>query len=293
MTVYQLKNDFLTVKVESLGAEVISVKNTKGVEFMWQANPNVWGRHAPVLFPIVGRLKDNHYYIDDKEYHMTQHGFARDQEFALDSQSDSKLVLSLTTSEASLEKYPYHFKLRIVYQLVKETLQISYLVDSLEESEDMYFSIGAHPGFSVPFEKGLNYEDFTVKVDPKETRTLIPINGETGNIDLNNEKKVDNQDFPLSHEAFVNDAIVYRLNEPTQVTISSDKSEHQVILDTGNAKFFGMWSSYPTEGNFMCIEPWWGIADKNDSDNQLKTKCGINRLAPNEQFEAYFSISVK
>ena len=293
MTVYQLKNDFLTIKVESLGAEVISVKNTKGVEFMWQANPNVWGRHAPVLFPIVGRLKDNHYYVDDKEYQMTQHGFARDQEFSLDSQSDSKLVLSLTTSEASLEKYPYHFKLRIVYQLVKGTLQISYLVDSLEESEDMYFSIGAHPGFSVSFEKGLNYEDFTVKVDPKESRTLIPINGETGNIDLNNEKKVDNQDFSLSHEAFVNDAIVYRLNEPTQVTISSDKSERQVILDTGNAKFFGMWSSYPTEGNFMCIEPWWGIADKNDSDNQLKTKYGINRLAPKEQFEAYFSISVK
>ncbi|WP_334352788.1 aldose 1-epimerase family protein [Companilactobacillus sp. HBUAS56257] len=292
MTVYQLKNDFLTVKIESLGAEIISVTNKDGVEFIWQANPNVWGRHAPVLFPIVGRLKDNHYFVDDQEYHMTQHGFARDQEFSLDSQSDSQLVLSLTTSEKSLEKYPYHFKLRVVYQLVKGTLQISYLVDSLEQSQEMYFSIGAHPGFAVPFEKGVNYEDFKVSVDPKETRTLIPINGETGNIDLNNEEKVDNQDFDLKHDAFVNDAIVYRLNEPTQVTIASPKSDRQVILDTGNAKFFGMWSSYPTEGNFMCIEPWWGVADKSDTDNQLKTKYGINHLAPGEQFEAYYSISV-
>ncbi len=293
MTVYQLKNDFLTIQVKSLGAEIISIKNTEDTEFMWQANPNVWGRHAPVLFPIVGRLQDNHYYLDDKEYHMTQHGFARDEEFSLDSQTDSKLVLSLMTNGESFAKYPYHFKLRIVYQLVKDTLQVSYLVDSLEESKDMYFSIGAHPGFSVPFEEGLKYEDYNINVEPTETRTLIPINGNTGNVDLNNESKVENQSFPLTHEAFAKDAIVYRLNEPAEVTIASDKSEHRVILDTGNAKFFGMWSAYPTEGNFMCIEPWWGIADKDDTDNQFKTKYGINKLAPQKQFEAYFSISIK
>lgn len=293
MTVYQLKNDFLTVQVKSLGAEVISIKNSEETEFIWQANPSVWGRHAPVLFPIVGRLKDNHYYLDDKEYQMTQHGFARDQEFDVESQTDSKLVLSLVTNEDCYKKYPYHFKLRVIYQLIKDSLQVSYLVDSLEDSKDMYFSVGAHPGFAVPFAEGLNYEDFNVQVDPAETRTHIPIDGATGNVDLNNESKVENQNFPLTHEAFVDDAIVYRLNEPATVTIASDKTSHKVILDTGNAKFFGMWSSYPTKGNFMCIEPWWGIADKTDSDNNFKTKYGINKLAPKEQFEAYFSISIK
>ena len=291
MTVYQLKNDFLTVQVKSLGAEMISIKDTEDTEFIWQADPEVWGRHAPVLFPIVGRLKDDHYFVDGKEYKMTQHGFARDQEFDLDSQTDSKLVLSLTTSEASLEKYPYHFKLRIVYQLVKDTVQVSYLVDSMEESEDMYFSIGAHPGFTVPFEKGLKFEDFKVEIDPSETRSHIPIVDHQ--VDINNENKVENQSFPLTRGEFVDDAVVYRLNKPAEVTITSDKTSHKITLDTGNAKFFGMWSTYPNEGKFMCIEPWWGLADKTDGDFDFKNKYAINKLAPNEQFEAYFSISIK
>ncbi|KRN98377.1 aldose 1-epimerase family protein [Companilactobacillus kimchiensis] len=292
MTVYQLKNDFLTVKINSLGAEMNSIQNTEDSEFIWQADPKVWGRHAPVLFPIVGRLQDDHYFVDGKEYKMTQHGFARDQDFALDSQTDTKLVLSLTTSEASLEKYPYHFKLRIVYQLIKDTLQISYLVDSMEESEDMYFSIGAHPGFTVPFDKGLNYEDYKVQIEPAESRTHIPIVDHL--VDLNGEKKVENQNFSLTRDYFVDDAVVYRLNEPAEVQIKSDKSDHKITLDTGNAKFFGMWSTYPDDnGKFMCIEPWWGLADKTDTDNNLKNKYAINKLAPKEQFEGYFSISVK
>ena len=292
MTVYQLKNDFLTVKVNSFGAELNSITNNEDSEFIWQADPEVWKRHAPVLFPIVGRLKDDHYFVYGKEYQMSQHGFARDQEFELDSQTDTKLVLSLTTSAASLEKYPYHFKLRIVYQLIKDTIQVSYLVDSMEESEDMYFSIGAHPGFNVPFDRGLNFEDYKVQVAPAESRTRIPLVG--SQVDLNNEVKVENQDFNMSREYFVDDAVIYRLNEPAEVTIDSDKSGHRVILDTGNAKFFGMWSTYPNDnGKFMCIEPWWGIADKVDSDNDFKNKYAINKLAPKEQFEAYYSISIK
>ncbi|WP_334328731.1 aldose 1-epimerase family protein [Companilactobacillus sp. HBUAS59699] len=291
MEMYELKNDFLTVKVNSKGAELSSIKNGKDAEFIWQADPKFWGRHAPILFPIVGRLKDDHYFVDGNEYKMTQHGFARDQEFTLESQTDSKLVLTLTTSEASLAKYPYHFKLSVIYQLVKDTVQISYLVDSLEESEDMYFNIGAHPGFSVPFDDGLKFEDYNVKVDPAETRSSIPI--VEHQIDLDGEHKVEDQNFPMNREEFKDDAVVYRLNDPAVVSISSEKSDHKITLDTGNAKYFGMWSTYPDAGNFMCIEPWWGLADKKDSDNNFKTKYGVNKLAPNEQFEAYFSISIQ
>ncbi|WP_125566181.1 aldose 1-epimerase family protein [Companilactobacillus insicii] len=291
MEVYELKNDFLTVQVNSKGAEMSSIKDGNNIEFIWQADPKIWGRHAPVLFPIVGRLKDDHYFIDGNEYKMTQHGFARDQEFDLESQTDSKLVLTLTTSEASLAEYPYHFKLSVIYQLVKDTIQVSYLVDSLEESEDMYFNIGAHPGFAVPFDSNLKFEDFDVKVDPAETRSSIPI--VEHQIDLDGEYKVENQNFSMNHDEFKNDALIYRLNEPAVVSISSKKSEHKVTVDTGNAKYFGMWSSYPDAGDFMCIEPWWGLADKTDSDNNFKTKYGVNKLAPNEQFEAYFSISIK
>ncbi|MFD1419104.1 aldose 1-epimerase family protein [Companilactobacillus keshanensis] len=290
MEIFQLKNDYLTMQVKSTGAEMVSVKNNEESEFIWQADPDIWGRHAPVLFPIVGRLKDDHYFIDDQEYQLNQHGFARDQEFTLESQTDSKLVFLLKTNDELLKKYPYHFELRVVYQLVKNSIQVSYLVKNLE-TDDIYFSIGAHPGFSVPFEKDTTFEDFRIGISPSELRTSIPLIG--SNIDLNKEFKVANQDLELTHDIFAQDAIIYRLNDPAVLTIESEKSEHKLTVDTGNAKFVGIWSPYPKEGNFVCIEPWWGIADKTDTDNQFKTKYGINKLAPDDQFEAYYSISIK
>lgn len=291
MEIYSIKNDYLTVQVKSVGAEIISVKDNANNEFIWQADPEIWNRRAPVLFPIVGRLKGDHYYYNDHEYEMSQHGFARDEEFSLASQTDAKLVFSLVDSDRTLRVYPFHFKLRIVYQLVKDTLQISYLVDNTDAENDMYFAIGAHPGFSVPFEKGLEYEDFGIKVEPKQTRSRISL--KDSNIDLSHEEKVEDQDFTLNHDKFADDAIIYRLNDPAVITIESAKTDRSLTLDTGNAKFVGIWSQYPETGNFVCIEPWWGIADKVDTDNKFESKYGINLLEPKQQFDAYYSISFK
>ncbi|AKP66544.1 aldose 1-epimerase family protein [Companilactobacillus ginsenosidimutans] len=291
MEVYSIQNDFLSIKVKSSGAEIISIQNQANQELIWQADPEVWNRHAPVLFPIVGRLNGDHYYYNDQKFQMSQHGFARDKDFEIESQTDSKLILSLEDDQESYSVYPFHFKLQVIYQLVKDTLQVSYIVKNKDSEQTMYFAVGAHPGFAVPFVKGLSYEDFKVSLTPKAARSRISL--KDANIDLSQEKRVDNQDFNLTHEEFVDDAIIYSLSEPTVITISSDKTDHKINLDTGNAKFVGIWSQYPTQGDFVCIEPWWGIADKIDTDHQLTTKYGINTLDPEDKFEAYYSISFK
>lgn len=288
MEIYTVKNDSLTIKIKSAGAEIISIQDADNNELIWQADANIWGRHAPVLFPIVGRLNCDHYYFDDTRYDMSQHGFARDNDFHLVSKSDTKLVLALEDDPQTFIKYPFHFKLQIVYQLVKDALQVSYIVENTD-TQEIYFSIGAHPGFSVPFVPDLNFEDFNVKVEPKEARYRIAL--KDSNIDLSHEQKIDDQDFALTHEAFKDDAIIYNLNKPAMITIESEKTDHKITLDTGNAKFVGIWSQYPEKGDFVCIEPWWGIADKIDSDHQLVNKYGINSLDPQEKFEAYYSMS--
>lgn len=291
MEIYTVQNDFLTVQVKSAGAEIISIQDSFKNELIWQADPEIWNRHAPVLFPIVGRLNGDHYLFNDQKYDMSQHGFARDKEFTLESQNDNKLVLNLEDDMDTLSIYPFHFKLQIIYQLVKDTLQVSYIVWNKDQIEKMYFGIGAHPGFHVPFVDGLNFDDFKVSVDPQIPRSRIALSD--SNIDLSQELRVEDQSFDLSHESFKDDAIIYSLSEPAVITIESEKSDHKINLDTGNAKFVGIWSQFPEKGDFVCIEPWWGIADKIDTDHQLTTKYGINSLDPDQKFEAYYSISFK
>lgn len=291
MMIYELKNDYLTVRVSSVGSELQSIKNNQGLEYVWQSDENVWPRQAPILFPIVGRLKDDHYFVDGKEYKMTQHGFARDQEFTLISNDDDKLVLQLTDNAESKKIYPFKFQLTVTYELNKNNISVFYEVKNISDDKTLYFSIGAHPGFKAPIEDKFDYEDYSLKFSPKMKRNTIPISGHYA--DVKNKVVVENQDFVLTREAFKDDAIVYELESSTNICLSDKNKEHKLIFNTGNAKYVGLWSTYPVEGKFVCIEPWWGLADTPESNNQYVEKKAINKLDPKDNFEAYYSISVE
>jgi galactose mutarotase-like enzyme len=287
---YELKNDFLTVKVSSVGAELQSIRDSGNLEYIWQSDEDIWPRQAPILFPIVGRLKNDHYYVDNKEYKMTLHGFARDEEFTLVSNEESKLVLKLTDNEFSHKIYPYKFELDVIYKLKEKELSVSYVVKNIDNKETLYFSIGAHPGFAVPFQKELKYSDFEIIFNPQKNRKMIPMKDHYA--DINNKYDVSNQNFQLSREKFKDDALVYELDGPTNIAIESNSIKKKIIFNTGNAKYVGLWSTYPKNGEFVCIEPWWGIDDTLDSDNQYEHKEGINKLVPEESFKAYFSMKI-
>ncbi|MDT6980658.1 aldose 1-epimerase family protein [Levilactobacillus zymae] len=286
-----LSNTYLTVLIDPQGAELTSVKdNASHLEYMWQANPVYWGRHAPILFPIVGRLQDNQYRVNDQTYHMTQHGFARDNAFRLWSRTTTSVTLRYASDDQSREKYPFDFALTVKYELVDHQLRVHFTVDNPSDAE-LPFSLGAHPGFNVPLGNVFNrFEDYQVTVAPKKVYSRVPLVGpysDTGHpvpLDLT-------QPLTLDHELFAHDAQVLSLdNHETTVMLGTPRDEHGVAL-TVKAPYLGIWSPYPKQAPFVCLEPWWGLADDVHATGELATKVAINHLAAHQSFEAGYQVT--
>lgn len=287
----KIENEFLTAEINLHGAELASLVNKEdGTEYMWQADPKVWARHAPVLFPIVGALKDDEYQLDGKTYHMTRHGFARDLDFTVINHEDSSVDLELRDNETTHAKYPYAFRLVLSYKLDGHELSVGYHVENPSDSE-MYFSIGAHPAFNIPMAQGLQFDDYSFKFTPEAKRTRVGLDGKYA--DFAAGKTVDENTLPLSLDLFKNDALIYVLDgKQTAMTLSTPKDKHSVSLSVDGAPYVGIWSNYPTPGAFCCIEPWWGVADEPTSDGDFKTKRGINKLGGKQSFEAGFKVTL-
>lgn len=289
----QIANEFLTVEINPLGAELTSLKgNVSGLEYLWQADPAVWKRHAPVLFPFVGRSKNDQYTYQGKTYPMGQHGFARDRQFEVEESGDQKAVFLLKSDEVSLAIYPFEFELRVSYQVQDMHLVVNYDVKNTATTAPMYFSIGGHPGFKVPMTADTQFDDYFVDYRPQKSRVKIPLQGAFINL---NERTLAPTDVAtdISHELFKDDAMIYELKGQENVfSIRSEKTPHAISMKL-SAPFIGVWSPHPTEGNLVCLEPWWGIADDVAATGELSEKFGVNQLAPQATFNANYEITVK
>lgn len=289
---YTIKNNMLEVTISSKGAEIQSVKGIHSKhEYMWQADPQVWARHAPVLFPIVGRLKDNEYTYKDKTYHMTQHGFARNSEFQVEKQTDESITFLLTDSEETRKQYPFKFEFRVNYNLMNNLLEENFSVINKTDGE-MIFGVGGHPGFNLPIDSmQINKNDFYFSTQPSEARVRIPLNN--GLLDWNNRSLAStNSLIALSDDLFKYDALIFQLRgHDNKISLRTENSKFHINVWTRNAPFVGIWSQYPNTGNYVCVEPWWGIADRLDSDGDLEHKYGMNHLDKGEKFNAGFSMT--
>lgn len=289
MTV-RIKNDYLQAAISEKGAELTSLK-ANGIEYMWQADPAYWGRHAPILFPFVGRLKDDQYSYKGKTYPMSQHGFARDEMFEVTEQTDEKVVLTLKSNEKTKEIYPFDFLLSVSYEVWGEGLRVRFKVDNTGD-EEMLFALGGHPAFNVPLEENLSFEDYFFSFSPQKSRVKIPLEGPFANLDQKTIGQT-NTNIRISHDLFQNDALIFETKGLNTFTISAEDSPHSVTLSYNHIPYVGFWSPYPKESPFVCIEPWWGFADPVDSTGKLEEKPGMNQLAPGEQFKTQFSINVR
>lgn len=287
----KLENEFYKLTVATKGAEMQSlVDQHSGVEYLWQADPKVWGRHAPNLFPIVGKLKDDQYTYQGQTYHLTQHGFARDMTFTLERRTDHSLTFLLTDNEETRRKYPFAFEFRVKYSLINRLLNVTYYVDNPSTSEPLIFGVGGHPGFRLPVESGVDFADYFLRFKPSKSRIQIPLTA--AGVDYAHRTLAPTDvDWQINHDVFKNDALIFQLNGTNEVEIRSDKSKHSINLKTKDAPFVGVWSAYPQTGDYVCIEPWWGIADLTDSNGELTDKFGMNTLAPQERFKAKYQIS--
>lgn len=288
---YTIKNNMIEVVISDHGAEVQSVKGAHtGEEYMWQADPEIWGRHAPVLFPIVGRLKNDEYKYQGKTYHMGQHGFARDCDFEVENHTQESITFLLKDNEKTREMYPFKFEFRVNYNLMNNLLEENFSVVN-KSDETMIFGVGGHPGFNLPVNNGEEKEDYYFDMHPSIARVKTPLKG--AYLDWNNRSLASTDSFiGLSDELFKDDALIYELHgHDNKVSLRTDKSKFHINVWTRNAPYVGIWSPYPNTANYVCIEPWWGIADREDADGELEHKYGMNHLEPGKEYQAGFSIT--
>lgn len=245
------------------------------------------------MFPIVGRLKGDQYQVDEKIYDMSQHGFLRDVEFELRSHSEKHAAFEIASDGRFKDRYPYEFKATITYSLNQDSLTVDWKIEN-ENNEKMYFSIGAHPAFRIPLFEKQELEDNRLKFTPAPDKEVMEYGLENA---LVHEKGICNHlpDIPLKPELFAKDAIIY--SHIDRMELVSAKSEHGVEVVFTDFPFVGIWSKYNEDNNtiapFVCIEPWYGIADTHETTGDLKRKFGINQLETGDVFEKGYTMTFK
>lgn len=287
----KLENEVLLVEMKTAGAELTRIfhKDT-GLEYLWNADSKFWGRHSPVLFPTVGRLVEDTYLIDGKPYHLGQHGFARDRDFQVVEQTEKSVRFELDADEDSLAVYPYKFKLSIIYTIEKNTVAVSYEVENTDNKR-IYFSIGAHPAFNLPLTDGTTFEDYYLDFGTEENLETLCLEGPYRSGEI--KKVVDEaaRYLPLNYDLFKNDALIFEALKQKEMTIKSDKTPHFVKVSFPEFPFVGVWTA-KAGTPFLCIEPWYGIADGAGESVELRDKAGIEHLEPEAVFASEYEITV-
>ena len=260
--------------------------NVSGLEYIWQAGRE-WPKHSPVLFPIVGTLKNGTYIYEGNLYKMDRHGFARNKVFNV-LQSDLSIAeLELKWSDETLLIYPFQFRLKIRYSLSHEGLMVSYVTVN-EGENDMLFSIGAHPAFKVPLNEDETYEDYFLKFNRKENAQRWTIKD---GLILNPVNFLNDQDeLMLTHKLFYNDALVFKGLKSDSISIKSRKSAVGLDFFFQGYPYFGIWSA--RNADFVCLEPWHGIAGSAEGSQLLSDKEGILKLEAGKQFVCSFNIKI-
>jgi len=267
-----LSNGTLSVKISTCGAEILSVK--KGdVENIWDANPEFWNGHAPILFPICGRLKDNKYTFDGKEYEMDMHGFARKSEFSVESSSATSATFLLTANEKTLAMYPFLFELRAKYTLDENKLIVEYITKNTD-TKKMYFSVGSHEAYACP--EGI--EEYSLLFDGCENLENSLLTGPLLNHEHDNDFGVSDE-LTLNYRQFDIDTLIFEKLKSKKVTLKNRNTNREITVLFDDADILCIWTV--DKAGYLCIEPWNGAPDFVDCDYDITKKAYIIAIEPN------------
>ncbi len=280
-----ISNGLFTAVIATSGAELKSVQHVDGTEFMWQGDEKIWPRTAPVLFPIVGKVKDDVLLVNGQAYAMTQHGFARDMEFEVLSQDETSVKLKLVQDETTLKKYPFAFDLILGYAWENDSLVCSYEVNN-PNNETLPFSIGAHPGFNTP---GNDLSEYELVFEQAETQSRHLLSNGLFNGQTEPLLKQSNT-LPLHTSLFDKDAIVFKQLESSWVQLKHRHSTYAVTMHFMGFINFGIWSKKGCE-QFVCLEPWFGHADGVEGHTDIYKKANTFKLPPNLYFKIHYTLS--
>jgi len=284
--VRSIANKFLTVRVKEQGAELCSIKDAGGTEYLWQADPAFWARHAPVLFPIVGKLLNGRYDLNGKTFELPPHGFARDMKFSLVEQSESSLVYQLLPTTETRKCYPFEFALTIAYRLSDNCLSVEYAVRNTGASV-MPFSIGAHPAFNL---HGPVDECF-LEFDKTETLNTVLLSGKGLLTEETVPVLADTNILPLSKTLFDRDALIFLDTKSEKITLGAKNSSRRLTVEFPGFPHLGIWAK--PGAPFVCIEPWYGYADTEQLYGDITNKPGIQLLPAGETFTWTHRVSIE
>lgn len=278
-----LRNTSAVAVIDTKGAELKSFQDGFGTEYMWQADPKYWGRTSPVLFPIVGNLRNNRTIIQDKEYEIPKHGLLRDAEFRLLYHSDEKAIFSYIATEETKAHYPFDFQLQMTYSLDGCDLEVKYDVFNLGKTE-MPFCLGAHPAFNIPVTTEDTFDQYYIRFD-KEMTTATPVY-DLEHLHWINDKRItrlENTDsMKLDYDLF-EEAIFFDEFEPSTVTISSQLTGRGVKVDMVGFPTVAFWTPANKQAPFLCVEPWCGSAVYDTEDDEFLHKRDVQILSPDEK----------
>lgn len=288
-----INSNGICANIDSLGAQLSSIQNGEGTEYLWQPDPKYWAGQAPVLFPIVGALRDGKTEIEGNIYEMKRHGFARGMEFALVEQQENKAVYSLRANEETREKYPFDFELRIVYTVENGSLTNEYVVIN-HDNRPMPFVVGGHPAFLCPITEEESFEDYVVEFDQAETADCPAVNMKTGLIDFGNRRRVlDNEKtISLRHDLFYQDALIFDALKSRKVSLYSKRSGKGVEMEFPGFDYLGVWSA-ANDAPFVALEPWVGCATCEDEDNVMENKRNMQVLQPGDTYSVAFTVTLR
>ena len=289
---HTISNSQLEVQVLTTGTEICSIQSKKtGTEFMWNADPAIWRSHAPVLFPAIGSFKNDSCTIDGKAYSIPKHGFIRhNEDIQIIDRTETALHFQLEYSQKTLAVFPYRFRFNISFQLQDNKLVVSHKVENLDDKE-IYFSLGAHPAFKCPIHEGEKYSDYYLQFGETEyaSRTLL---SEEGLITDRTDLILDNVNtLNLTPTLFNQDALIFKKLKSKKVSLKSRKSNQVLTVSFSDFNYLGIWAK--PNAPFVCIEPWLGIADHENTDGDYLKKDGLIRLPKGDFFEASYGIEIE
>lgn len=289
--IHTLENDVLRITAADYGAELKSITGiSDGTEYLHNGDPTWWKYTSPVLFPFVGKVVNNKYRVDGKEYELPQHGFARTSEFECIREAKDEVAFRLKWNEETLKVYPYKFQLEVAYILRQNRVEVMWTVENLDDKE-IYFSIGAHPALKCPIVDGESFDDCYLKFDipEKSSRILLAANG---NLSHNRVPTLDGKELNLNYELFKGDALVFDDLKSDEISICSRKSSKSITIRAEKFPYMGIWTPAKGGAPLLCIEPWLGHADYEDFTGDISQKEGIKKLGVGKSLDAGYAFII-
>ncbi len=287
---YTVKNDKFSISVDTFGGQWASFKTADGNELLWQGNPEFWSGQAPILFPIVGKIRKDRIVIDGRIYDIPKHGLIRKSEWTLSEQGEDFIEMEINSNEDTLKAYPFSYNVKARYTLTENGVKNTFIVTNTGDGK-MPFCIGGHPAFNLPFEEGYVLEDYVIEFGTEET-LKSPVNYDEGLLNPNVTKnEITNcKTLPITNELFATDAIIYDNFKKKEISIKNPKTGKAITMDFSELEILALWKPYDASP-FLCLEPWLGCGTIDTEDDRIESKKCVRYAKAGESFDCSFTVS--